>query len=138
VLGPIEYEVAGGVLVDGDRVLLLRDNRTGEMRLPKGHIEQGESHEEAAIREVAEETGYQPVGEVTCLGRTLNEFATNGRHIRRWETYYLMRVGEYSGTARRGTDRARFKVLWIPADEVTKALTFESEREFARRALEGQ
>lgn len=135
--GSIEYEVAGGVLVDGDRMLLLRDSRTGEIRLPKGHLEQGESHEEAAIREVAEETGYRPVGEVTCLGRMLNEFASNGGHIRRWETYYLMQVDGASRLAPRATDRARFKALWLPVDEAAKSLTFESEREFARRALEG-
>ncbi|MBQ9418408.1 MAG: NUDIX domain-containing protein [Bacteroidales bacterium] len=47
---------AGGVVVDADgRVLLIR--RLGHWDLPKGHVEAGESLREAALREVAEETG---------------------------------------------------------------------------------
>lgn len=50
---------AGGVVFNqAGEVLLLRD-RMGYWVFPKGHVDQGESLEQAAIREVQEETGIQ-------------------------------------------------------------------------------
>jgi 8-oxo-dGTP pyrophosphatase MutT (NUDIX family) len=51
---------AGGIVVRGDEVLMIRD-RYGRWTFPKGHIEQGETPKEAAVREVLEETGVQAV-----------------------------------------------------------------------------
>ena len=47
---------AGGVVLLGDQVVLRRTAR-GEYLFPKGHLEEGETEEETALREVAEETG---------------------------------------------------------------------------------
>ena len=47
---------AGGIVVRGDEVLMIRD-RYGRWTFPKGHIEAGETAKEAAVREVLEETG---------------------------------------------------------------------------------
>jgi len=49
---------AGGIVVRGDEVLMIRD-RYGRWTFPKGHIEAGETPREAAVREVREETGVQ-------------------------------------------------------------------------------
>lgn len=46
---------AGGILVDKNKVLLLK-KKDGSYCLPKGHVEEGETHEMTAIREVKEET----------------------------------------------------------------------------------
>ena len=51
-----EEQSAGGVVLLGNAILLLR-KYNGDWVLPKGKIEPGESHEEAALREVKEETG---------------------------------------------------------------------------------
>ena len=56
------YESSCGAVVfreDGRerRFLLIRNRRSAHWGLPKGHIEQGESNEQTAIREVREETG---------------------------------------------------------------------------------
>lgn len=57
--GPIR--AAGVMLItDGGHVLLLRRADTGEWAFPGGHIEPGESTEEAARRECWEEIGYRP------------------------------------------------------------------------------
>ncbi len=47
---------AGGIVFHGDRVLVLK-NLKGAWVFPKGHVELGESHEQAALREVLEESG---------------------------------------------------------------------------------
>jgi ADP-ribose pyrophosphatase len=55
--GGVVYYDAGG---DGP-VYLLMSNRKGYWEFPKGHVDQGETEEEAAIREVREETGLNDV-----------------------------------------------------------------------------
>lgn len=61
--------VAFAVVRDGDRWLMLRHRRHGRVHweIPGGHVDAGESLEEAARREVLEETGVV-VGEVTYFG----------------------------------------------------------------------
>ena len=49
---------AGGVVLFGNAILLLR-KFNGDWVLPKGKVEEGENNEEAALREVAEETGVK-------------------------------------------------------------------------------
>ena len=52
-----EVEAAGGVVAMGNRLLTMR--RNGRWDLPKGHLEEGESIEQCAAREVAEECGLE-------------------------------------------------------------------------------
>jgi 8-oxo-dGTP pyrophosphatase MutT (NUDIX family) len=54
--GEVTEITAGGIVFNGDRVLVLR-NLKGAWVFPKGHVELGESHEQAALREVQEESG---------------------------------------------------------------------------------
>jgi 8-oxo-dGTP diphosphatase len=55
-----QVEAAGGVVVDGEgRVVLVHRPRYDDWTLPKGKLDPGESFEEAAIREVEEETGLR-------------------------------------------------------------------------------
>jgi len=61
----VRYIAAGGVVVHDGRVLVLRrlsppsvPPTGGEVRLPKGHVEPGESVQAAALRETREESGY--------------------------------------------------------------------------------
>jgi 8-oxo-dGTP pyrophosphatase MutT (NUDIX family) len=80
----------GGVLVkkidNKLLVLLVSSKKTGEWVLPKGHIDSGETSEEAAVREVKEETGY--AGRVvSSLGET-PRYSFNGES--NLVSYYLM------------------------------------------------
>jgi len=54
--GEITEITAGGIVFSGDKVLVLRNHKGGWV-FPKGHVELGESHEQAALREVLEESG---------------------------------------------------------------------------------
>ena len=60
---------AGGVLVDPNtnRVLLIYKKEIGEWLLPKGRIEYGETIEQAAKREIFEETGYRNESQGTSV-----------------------------------------------------------------------
>ncbi len=128
---------AGGLVVD--RVdgsprgaLIGRRDRRGRLlwSLPKGHIEDGESAREAAVREVAEETGI--------TGSILDElgvidfwFIAEGRRVHKTVHHFLMLAqgGELSDADIEVAD-----VAWVPLVEAAGRLAYDDERELVSRA----
>ena len=137
------FIVAGGVVVDKHgRVLLLerevlRDGKwIHEIRLPKGHIDSGESYEQCARREVGEESGYWDTEIIADLGYDQSEFKYKGEDIIRTEHYFLMKAdpdkrGEPAPT---GEEEARFNPIWVPIESAENLLTYPSEQHFVERA----
>ncbi|WP_428339813.1 NUDIX hydrolase [Mycobacterium sp.] len=133
---------AGGLVIDNiDRpreeqvaALIGRVDRRGRMlwSLPKGHIEQGETAEQTAIREVAEETGIQ--GSVlAALGRIDYWFVTDGRRVHKTVHHYLMR---FSGGELSDEDVEVAEVAWVPIPELPSRLAYADERKLAEVADE--
>jgi 8-oxo-dGTP pyrophosphatase MutT (NUDIX family) len=135
-----KYQAAGGVLHHQGKLLLLRKLRVPELRLPKGHIEPGETPEEAALREVGEEGGYTGLKVVASLGTGIAEFdlPTRPEHIVREDFFFLLEaVGpEPIKQERDEDDRARFAPLWLSFDEALAGITFEAEHIFIQRAVD--
>jgi HAD superfamily hydrolase (TIGR01509 family) len=126
------YTAAGGVVVRDGRVLVLRRPDRDEVRLPKGHVEPGETAQEAALRETREESGYADLAVRANLGAQLVQFNRDGQRVVRIERYFLMSlVGQAS---RPVGGEPEFEPAWLPWDESLAALTFEPEREWVRRA----
>jgi 8-oxo-dGTP pyrophosphatase MutT (NUDIX family) len=127
------YIAAGGVVADGDRVLVLQRPSRNEVRLPKGHIEPGETLREAALRETGEESGYTEVTISADLGSQVVTYNNGGHYVIRRERYFLMRL-----LCRRGEPQlcaeAQFRPEWLAWEEALTALSFEAEREWVRRA----
>lgn len=139
------YRAAGGVVIDEQyRVLLIeRDvERDGELihevRLPKGHVDAGETDRDAAIREVCEETGFCKLDIVADLGTVQTEYEFRGTQYVRDEHYYLMRLASRENRGQAPNvkqEEALFENTWAAdLDEARRRLTYESEQEFARRA----
>ncbi|MGW4244776.1 NUDIX hydrolase [Nocardia sp. NPDC004722] len=131
---------AGGLVVDGldgprekrCAALIGRTDRRGRLlwSLPKGHIEEGETAEQTAIREVQEETGIQ--GTVVAeLGSIDYWFVTEGRRVHKTVHHYLMRClgGELSDA-----DVEVTKVAWVPLSELDSRLAYADERRLAEVA----
>jgi 8-oxo-dGTP pyrophosphatase MutT (NUDIX family) len=127
----VDETSAGGLVVDlaGDipqGALIGRTDRRGRLRwsLPKGHLEDGESPQQAAVREVAEETGIQ--GEIFGeLGTIDYWFVAEGRRIHKTVHHYLMRAtgGELSDA-----DIEVSEVAWVPLPEIAAQLAYPDER----------
>jgi ADP-ribose pyrophosphatase YjhB (NUDIX family) len=122
---------AGGLVVDlaGDvprGALIGRTDRQGRLlwSLPKGHIEAGETAEQAALREVEEETGI--AGEIVAeLGVIDFWFVAEGRRIHKTVHHYLMRrVGGELSDADIEVD----EVAWVPLPEIRSQLAYPDER----------
>ncbi len=139
------HETAGGVVVDpsGRMLVIVRDIERGgrmvhEVRLPKGHIDPGETPEQAALREVEEESGYGALEIIADLGVCHSTFTFRGRRNERNERYFLMRLTDPNRGAPQptGPEEALFQPDWIDPNLAAAQLTYESEREFARRTIE--
>lgn len=128
----VEYTAAGGVVVCGKHVLVLRRPSRGEVRLPKGHVEPGESLPETALRETREESGYSGLVLGKNLGEQIVEFDYKGKHHVRTEHYYAMTLADEDVQVSQG--ESQFEPDWLTWDEALAALTFEPEREWVRRA----
>jgi 8-oxo-dGTP pyrophosphatase MutT (NUDIX family) len=115
-----EEVLQAGCIVRYRSDVILRRTAKGEWVFPKGHVEAGETPAEAAVREVAEETGLmvaidRPVGAETF---TLNR-------ERRRVIYFLADVVEELPEWNEHRGRDAFPV---PAPEVRQRLSFENSR----------
>ncbi|MGL4305980.1 MAG: NUDIX hydrolase [Mycobacteriaceae bacterium] len=131
---------AGGLVVDGlsgpkDKqcaALIGRIDRRGRLlwSLPKGHIEQGETAEQTAMREVKEETGI--IGTVLAeLGSIDYWFVTEGRRVHKTVHHYLM---EFLGGELSDEDIEVTEVAWVPLSELPTRLAYADERKLAHLA----
>ncbi|MEO8685339.1 MAG: NUDIX domain-containing protein [Devosia sp.] len=69
------------MLVDGDKVLLIRHTYVPGWQFPGGGVDPGETIEQAARREVLEESGYRVTGSLELFGLYHNRIATNRDHV---------------------------------------------------------
>lgn len=111
-------KTAGGVVYRKHKgqweILLIRD-RFGYISLPKGHLEGDETVEQAALREIAEETGISGriVGEP--LGVIEYEYRAGGRSGKKTVTYFLVEAVTGETVAQLEEIQA---VSWFPLDSV--------------------
>lgn len=82
-------EAAGGI-VQNDKKEVLFIYRLGKWDLPKGKIEKGEKEEEAALREVTEETGVTGLQLKKKIGLTYHVYDEFGKHFLKISHWYHM------------------------------------------------
>lgn len=128
-------EAAGGVVLVGERVLVLRKRLNHELRLPKGRLDPDESPADAALRETAEETGFVDLRLVRALGSQITEYRSDERWQRRQTSWFQLELVSHARGPRDRRDAQRFAVLWLPVAQALAELTFADEREFLLRAL---
>lgn len=132
----VEETSAGGLVVDhrgpdARGALIGRLDRRGRLlwSLPKGHVEVGESFEQAAAREVAEETGIS--GAVLApLGVIDFWFVADGSRIHKTVHHFLLLAesGELSDA-----DVEVHEVAWVPLPELADRLFYPDERALVDR-----
>ena len=103
-----------------------RDRLTGRdsLRLPKGIVEPGETPEQAAVREVGEETGLE-AEVVAPLGTVSYDYDEDGTVVSKRVHFFLMR---HVGGEPHPRDGEMASVRWFAADRLEDSLTFDTER----------
>ncbi len=132
---------AGGVVVregaEGPECVVIVPTRRasgGEsvLALPKGHPDQNETPEQAALREVLEETGVQ-ARVVDRLGDVRYWYQRDGRKISKVVSFFLLE--HLSGDPEAHTDEEIETACWMPLEQAAAELTYKGDRQMVRNAL---
>ena len=119
---------AGGVVQEEKRLLLVKvKNLEGKIAwtFPKGHLEEGETAEEAALREVEEETGYQceilePFDKVEYF------FKREGQLIKKHVTWFLMKPLKKTGMH---DPEEIIETCWATLPEAEDLASYKSDKQ---------
>ncbi len=101
--------------------------------LPKGWIDEGETVEQAAVRETREEAGVE--AKITGKLETIKYFYkdTEGEKVMKFVTYYLMEwVSDLPG----GYGWETAEVAWMDGETAIKNLAYASEKKLIKKAME--
>ncbi len=130
---------AGGVVfrrLDAGIEIALTSRRTraGDLvwGLPKGRIDEGETTQQAALREVREESGL--VAEIEApLGRISYDYVWKRTHVSKEVHFFLMRA---TGGDIEDHDDEMEEVRWFALEDALDSAAYDSERDVIQRAAE--
>jgi 8-oxo-dGTP diphosphatase len=122
-----QVRAAGGVLVRDGQVALVHRPKYDDWALPKGKLEENESWEDAAVREVREETGYRGALREELSSVEYTDPKGRPKTVRYWRMDVL--DGEFE--ANNEVDELR----WLGRDEALERLTYEHDRDLVLMAL---
>ncbi|MDQ6810417.1 MAG: NUDIX domain-containing protein [Actinomycetota bacterium] len=123
------------VVRDGEVVVIVPTRRASDgsrvLALPKGHIDPGETTQQAAEREIREETGIvaEPVRE---LGEARYWYRRDGKTIPKSVTFFLF---AYVSGDTEDHDEEVEEARWMGLSVAQSELTHAAEREMVGRAL---
>lgn len=105
-------------------------------QLPKGWIDEGESPEQTAVREVREEAGVDaevvvPLGDIEY--RYVSKYDAEPVRVRKRVHVYLLR---YTGGSIEDHDDEVIEVRWVEIGEAGRMLAFRDEQQMVAKAQE--
>jgi len=131
---------AGGLVVDVQNgqaftAVIARRNRGGRLEwcLPKGHLEGAETPEQAAVREIMEETGI--TGRVLRHLATIDYwFAGHEHRVHKVVHHFLLEAVSGTLTTENDPDHEAEDVEWVALDDVSHRLAYPNERRIVAAA----
>jgi len=139
VTKPIYEEVkAGGILykVENEKLLtcIIHRPKIDDWVIPKGHVEERESLQDAAIREVAEETGFDGrIEQLLDLQKYEWSDDEGGRHLCRNYVFLMEYVGESKISM---TEEEVDEIVWMGIDEAIDKVSYDGTRGILKQVEE--
>ena len=138
---PTERQVsAGGVVYKnkaaGVEVAIIKVGPVIRWQLPKGIVDEGETPEQAAVREVREETGLN--AKIESDLETIEYWYVSGGktgkvRYHKFVHFYLMK---YRSGKTNDHDHEVLEARWVPIVDAIRMLSFKSERELVENAMD--
>jgi 8-oxo-dGTP pyrophosphatase MutT (NUDIX family) len=127
---------AGGVVVRGDEMIVIVPVKRAAdgarvIGLPKGHLDGDETPEQAAQREITEETGVE-ADLIEELGDVSYRYERHRRRIGKVVRFYLFR---YRSGDVADHDHEIEEARWVPLERAADELTYAGERDMVKRAV---
>ena len=128
----------GVVLFNSDKVLLLRHSSissrgSGHWDFPKGHIDDGETEIQTALRELGEETGIEQVKVVEGFRDTITYTFSGGQEqIGKEVVFFLATTKESKVTL----SHEHIDYSWLDFDSAFSRLTYDNARQVLQNAIE--
>ena len=124
---------AGGIVWNSktNKILLIKDSY-GRWALPKGFIEKDETSEQAAIREVQEETGLKNLKILEKLGEIKYYYQLKGEKIFKIVIFFLMETEDIELKHEWEVKEAQ----WLEPQEALEKLEYENSKSLLSKAIE--
>ncbi len=103
--------------------------------LPKGHVEEGESVEEAALREIYEETGLDNVRLIKHLGTIMRESVKSNGDVEQKTIHFYLAYALGNNQSPDPSDLSFIEARWFEPEEAIELLPYEAEQAFLREHL---
>lgn len=118
----------GCIIIDNEKVLLIKSKK-GHWDFPKGHVEQNETEQETALREVKEETNLNV--NITSDKRYINYYITD-KKIDKTVIYFLAK--KINGKEKPQEDEVQ-EVKWCTFNEALDTITFENTKNIFKNVI---
>lgn len=119
----------GCIIIKNNKILLVYEKRRNFWGLPKGHVEEGESEEETALREVREEVGLDVEIDITKR-YTLNYIINN--EIDKTSVFYIAKPKNENIKMQESEIE---NIEWCDFEEAIELLTFDDWKQMLREAI---
>ncbi len=128
----------GVVLFNSDKVLLLRHSSIssrggGHWDFPKGHMDDGETEIQTALRELEEETGIAHVNVIDGFRDTITYIFSGGREQIGKEVVFFIAITKESQVT---LSHEHIDYSWLDFDSASLRLTYDNARQVLRNAIE--
>lgn len=119
----------GAVVFRNDKVLLVKHN-AGHIAFPKGHVEEGETEEETAYREILEETGLKT--KIDNKFRYVITYRPKPQ-VEKDVVYFVANV-----VAGKETPQIEevSEVIWVKKDEAFTLITYDNDKKVLQKAIQ--
>lgn len=118
-------KACGCVVIENEKVLLIKQTK-GHWGLPKGHVEEGETEHETAIREVKEETNYDV--EIVNEKRFVERYIIDNKIDKEVVYFIAKKIG---GNAEKQEAEVT-DIKWCSFDEAIETVTFDNLKQLLK------
>lgn len=132
---------AGAIIlreIDGKlKIALAQHQRSSKTwALPKGHVEPNETLEQAALREIQEETGLTNIQLISHLGSVLRKSTKSNGDIVHKTVHYYLAYALSNNQSQTPLDESFTEVGWFSPEQVLELLPYEQDKDFLREHLD--